>query len=84
MKEGFGLGVGVSMARHAVDWFFQSPKPLPAESKPSPIPVLAANPVNTVNTTKPAIDLKDYTQCIQEGGTEESCKQYIHEKYMVT
>ena len=53
VKEGFGFGLGASVARNIVDRMFG----LPSVAK-----------VSTKST--------EYTQCIQEGGTEEVCKQY--------
>ena len=54
VKEGFGFGIGSSIARNMVDRVFGSF----SSSKSS--------------LTK----LTEYTQCIQEGGNEEVCKQY--------
>ena len=54
VKEGFGFGIGSSIARNMVDRVFGS----------------FSSPKSSL--TK----LTEYTQCIQEGGTEEVCKQY--------
>jgi hypothetical protein len=54
IKEGFGFGIGASIARNIVDRTFGS------FSAPK----------------TPLIKSTEYTQCIQEGGDEEVCKQY--------
>ena len=53
VKEGFGFGVGSSIARNMIDRAFGS-----------------------FSEQKPIIKSTEYTQCIQEGGTQEVCKQY--------
>lgn len=62
VKEGFGLGVGVSVARNIVDGFFNRSAPVAAPVVP---------------TVSPILDLKDYNQCILKGGTQETCKDKI-------
>ena len=62
-KEGFGLGVGVSIARNIVDRAFSS---------------LSYNTIPTTIATPKQVssdNLKLYEQCIQNGATEEFCRQ---------
>ena len=63
MKEGFGLGVGVSIARNLVDRAFGT--------------VVASAPVVATTAPKQTVlyDTKLYEQCIQNGATEEFCRQ---------
>ena len=64
MKEGFGLGVGVSIARNIVDRAFGA-----VASTASAIPV-AQQQQKSVE-----MDTKLYDQCIENGATEEFCRQ---------
>lgn len=57
VKEGFGFGIGASIARNIVDRAF--------------------GPVDkSLTEKKPLIKSKEYMQCMDEGGNEDSCKQY--------
>lgn len=65
MKEGFGLGVGVSIARNIVDRAFGAVAS-----------TASAAVVSTPKQSSPAsYDTKLYEQCIQNGATEEFCRQ---------
>ncbi len=66
VKEGFGLGVGVSVARNLVDSFF-TPRAAPIHSTP------------VTQSVKPVLDLKAYNQCILDGEMEDKCKDLIKE-----
>lgn len=66
MKEGFGLGVGLSVARNLVDGIFGSKEPA------QPPPMIQAPPAKPLH-------LREYTECIQEGGTEDSCKKFLYQ-----
>ena len=61
MKEGFGLGVGVSVARNLVDRAFGT--------------VAASAPVAAVQKSTVPYDSKLYEQCIENGATHEFCTQ---------
>ena len=63
-KEGFGLGVGASIARNIVDRAFGS-----VTSVASVAPVVSSQP------PKHEMNTKLYEQCIQNGATEEFCRQ---------
>jgi hypothetical protein len=65
-KEGFGLGFGASIARNIVDRAFGTATA--AASAASAIPVAAPKHVASY-------DVKLYEQCIQNGATEEFCRQ---------
>ena len=79
MKEGFGLGVGASIARNIVDRAFGAGTAAlaPAPTSPTPTPV---SPIHTLpaHSTK-FLDQREYEQCIKEHGTEDSCKQYLEQ-----
>jgi hypothetical protein len=62
-KEGFGLGFGASIARNIVDRAFGS-----ATAAVASAPVVASKPVVQYDT-------KLYEQCIENGATEEFCRQ---------
>jgi len=57
IKEGFGFGLGSSIARNIVDRVF------------SPID-------KSLTEKKTLIKSKEYMQCMDEGGNDDSCKQY--------
>lgn len=65
MKEGFGLGVGVSIARNLVDRAFGA-----ATTAASGVAISSPK-----QTTSANYDPKLYEQCIQNGATEEFCRQ---------
>jgi hypothetical protein len=64
-KEGFGLGFGASIARNIVDRAFGTVA--------AAVPAAAAAPVATKQSV--SYDTKLYEQCIQNGATEEFCRQ---------
>lgn len=70
MKQGFGWGIGSSIARNMFGGGATSVSPIVPPSASSTVSV----PTNTVQeiSNQPA-----YTQCRQEGGDYESCKQYL-------
>lgn len=70
MKQGFGWGIGTSIARNMFGGGAPSVSPIVPPSASSTVSV----PTNTVQeiSNQPA-----YTQCRQEGGDHESCKQYL-------
>ena len=70
MKQGFGWGIGSSIARNMFGGGATSVSPIVPPSTSSTVSV----PTNTVQeiSNQPA-----YTQCRQEGGDHESCKQYL-------
>ncbi len=64
-KEGFGLGFGASIARNIVDRAFGSAT---AAATVASAPVVTSKPVVHYDT-------KLYEQCIENGATEEFCRQ---------
>lgn len=67
MKQGFGWGIGTSIARSMFTPTV-SPITLPAPS--------SAVPVSTT-TSQELIGQPTYNQCRKEGGDHEACKQYL-------
>jgi hypothetical protein len=69
MKQGFGWGIGTSIARNI---FGPDPTVSPIVP-PAPSSVV---PVQTT-TSQELVGQPAYTQCRKEGGDHEACKQYI-------
>ena len=67
-KEGFGLGVGASIARNIVDRAFGAATSV-ASVAPAGAAVVSSQPL------KHEFNTKLYEQCIQNGATEEFCRQ---------
>lgn len=66
VKEGFSLGIGVSLARNLVDGLFGN-KAAPPAATPT---ILGPN--------KAPLDQQlAYQQCLKDGGDHEKCKDYI-------
>lgn len=71
MKQGFGWGIGTSIARNMFGGApTVSPIVPPASSSTVSVPIHTAQEIQN----QPA-----YTQCRQEGGDHEACKQYLSE-----
>ena len=67
-KEGFGLGVGVSIARNIVDRAFGAAATAVTTATPTTPPINSQPPKVEFNT-------KLYEQCIENGATEDFCRQ---------
>lgn len=63
MKQGFGLGIGASLARNFVDRAFGT------VASTAPVDSIPNHPISI------PYDTKLYEQCIQNGATEEFCRQ---------
>jgi hypothetical protein len=69
MKQGFGWGIGTSIARNM---FGGGPTVSPI------VPPSASSVVSVpTNTTQELVSQPAYNQCRKEGGNHESCKQYL-------
>lgn len=78
VKEGFGFGIGSSIAQR----IFGPSRPVVIHEKEINQPKAANEAVQTSNPSKESMlkpDQQLYNQCILEGGTESVCKQYILE-----
>jgi hypothetical protein len=67
MKQGFGWGIGTSIARNM---FTPTVSPIvpPASSSTASVPT---------NTVQELLNQPAYNQCRKEGGDHEACKQFI-------
>jgi hypothetical protein len=78
IKEGFGFGIGSSIAQR----IFGPSRPVVIQEKDNNQPKAANEAVQTSTPSKESMlkpDQHMYNQCILEGGTETVCKQYILE-----
>ena len=78
VKEGFGFGIGSSIAQR----IFGPSRPVVIQEKDNNQPKAANEAVQTSTPSKESMlkpDQQMYNQCILEGGTETVCKQYILE-----
>lgn len=66
VKEGFSLGIGVSLARNLVDGLFGNKAAPPT-----------APPTNLGPNKAPLEQQLAYQQCLKDGGDHEKCKDYI-------
>ena len=69
VKEGFSLGIGMSVARNLVDSFFGNKAAQPT--------VVVAPPTNLGPNKAPLEQQLAYQQCLKDGGDHEKCKDYI-------
>jgi hypothetical protein len=72
IKEGFAFGIGSSIAQRL---FGPSRQIVPQTPAQTPLETASTNSVS--KNIKDMTDQVMYHQCILEGGTEETCKQYI-------
>lgn len=70
IKEGFGFGIGTSIARNIVDRAFGNSSHTQKTSDPSSTPITSVNPIQSV-------EHQQYEQCIKEGGEKDICEQYL-------
>jgi hypothetical protein len=78
IKEGFGFGLGSSIAHTLMGSLFGSNRSHHTVATSSPSKVESDTTVSHSNySDSSAIEQKEYVQCIKEGGTEEICKQYL-------
>jgi hypothetical protein len=78
IKEGFGFGLGSSIAHTLMGSLFGSNRSHHTVAISSPSKVESDTTVSRSNySDSSAIEQKEYVQCIKEGGTEEICKQYL-------
>jgi hypothetical protein len=78
IKEGFGFGIGSSIAQR----IFGPSRPVIIHEKEVNQPKAVNEAVQTSTPSKESMlkpDQQMYNQCILEGGTETVCKQYILE-----
>lgn len=68
IKDGFGLGLGASVARNLVDNWFQKPVP----SQP-----VQTTPVSSGTSVATEYQKKEYIQCMQTIKDHEHCKKLI-------
>jgi hypothetical protein len=79
MKEGFAFGIGSAIAQKAIGTIFgshSSPSSLESFSSTVEQDTKILDSMNTV-TSQDRIDQVEYIQCIKEGGTHDSCKQFM-------
>jgi hypothetical protein len=85
MKEGFSFGIGNAIAHNVISRLFGS-------TANAVHPSTSSDLTNSQNSTDPVVQTArsigasatqdmsgqiDYLQCRKEGGTEDSCKQYL-------
>ena len=73
VKEGFSLGVGMSLARSVVDGLFGN------KAAPTVVvaPPAAPTPAILGPNKAPLEQQLAYQQCLKDGGDHEKCKEYI-------
>ena len=86
IKDGFGLGIGSSIARNMVDSFFHKPSAEQSEVPRVAAPVASAGtaaapaaPVSSGTSVATEYQKKEYIQCMQTINDHEHCKNLIHE-----
>lgn len=68
IKDGFGLGLGASVARNLVDNWFH---------KPAPSQPVQTTPVSSGTSVATEYQKKEYVQCMQTIQDHEHCKKLI-------
>lgn len=80
IKDGFGLGIGSSIARNLVDGWFHKPAPVAPVATATP---LATNTPNAaVSSGLPVateLQKKEYVQCMQTINDHDYCKKMMEE-----
>ena len=71
VKEGFSLGIGVSLARNLVDGLFGN------KAAPTVVAPPAATPTILGPNKAPLDQQLAYQQCLKDGGDHDKCKDYI-------
>jgi hypothetical protein len=74
LKQGFGFGLGNSIANFFMGSLFSSNKTYPITTIE---PDVQASRSIGASATQDMSGQIEYLQCIKEGGTEEICKQYM-------
>ena len=74
VKQGFGFGLGNSIANYVMARLFSSNKTYPITTIE---PDVQASRSIGASATQDMSGQIEYLQCIKEGGTEEICKQYM-------
>jgi hypothetical protein len=69
IKDGFGLGIGSSIARNMVDGFFHKS---PEQSKVTPV-------ISSGTSVATEYQKKEYIQCMQTINDHDHCKKLIEE-----
>ena len=73
VKEGFSLGVGMSLARNLVDGLFGNKAAPTVVVAPPAVPT----PTSLGPNKAPLEQQLAYQQCLKDGGDHEKCKDYI-------
>ncbi len=70
VKEGFSLGIGMSLARNLVDGLFGN--------KAAPTVTTPVTPTSILSPNKAPLEQQlAYQQCLKDGGDHEKCKDYM-------
>ena len=74
VKEGFSLGIGMSLARNLVDGLFGNKPAAP----PTVVVAPPAAPPTILGSNKAPLEQQlAYQQCLKDGGDHENCKDYM-------
>ena len=73
IKQGFGFGLGNSIA-HSL---FSPKQVTTVEPDVKASRSIGASSASSTSATQDMTGQNEYLQCMKEGGTEDSCKQYI-------
>ncbi len=76
VKEGFSLGVGMSLARNLVDGLFGN-KAAAAPTVVAPPAAPVGSPSSLGLNKAPLEQQLAYQQCLKDGGDHEKCKDYM-------
>jgi hypothetical protein len=76
VKEGFSLGVGMSLARNLVDGLFGN-KAAPTVVVAPPAAPAVPTPTILGPNKAPLEQQLAYQQCLKDGGDHEKCKDYM-------
>jgi hypothetical protein len=77
IKDGFGLGIGSSIARNLVDGWFHKPAPVAAAPVATTVQPTAVVPSGVPVATE--LQKKEYIQCMQTINDQEYCKKLMEE-----
>lgn len=75
MKDGFGLGIGVSVARNMVDGIFNRFSSAP-QQQPTAIPTTAFASGTSVTAE---YQKREFMQCMEKVQDYDSCKKFLTE-----
>jgi len=77
MKEGFGLGIGMSVARNIVDRVMGPAQQAPAQQAPAQQAPAQQAPAQQAPAPPPATPLAEFKKCMEYKDDYEACKIHL-------